>query len=132
MQKKFKRDVNSLESIYKFITEFVARNKLDAALIFSINLVLEELFINMVKYHPENPNEILIELAKYPDKIAVTLTDFDVDHFDIGQVEEYDRTQSLNDRPVGGLGIHLVKKIADRIDYEYKNRTSKIKLTIRY
>ncbi len=126
MDKKFKRDLNSLDGIFKFINEFSAKTGVDESVVFTINLVVEELFTNMVKYTYENSNEILLQLKKDADDLIIHLTDFDVDPFDITKTVEVDTKQSLEERGVGGLGIHLVKQMIDKIEYEYKDRQSKI------
>ena len=129
MDKKFKRDLSSLDEIFKFINEFSAKTDVDESVVFTINLVVEELFTNMVKYASENKNKILLELKKNEDDLLIHLTDFDVDPFDISKTAEVDTQQSLEERRVGGLGIHLVKQMIDKIEYDYKNRQSKIILT---
>ncbi len=126
MDKKFKRDLNSLDGIFKFINEFSAKTGVDEAVVFTISLVVEELFTNIVKYTSENSNEILLQLKKNEDDLIIHLTDFDVDPFDITKTAEVDTKQSLEERRVGGLGIHLVKQMIDKIEYEYKDRQSKI------
>ena len=128
MKKKFKRDINSIKEITKFIAEFLIQKKLDNGLSFTINLAVEELFTNMVKYNAGNPNDVLIGLAQGSNKLIVTIIDYDVEQFDIRQTEEYDATQTLEERPIGKLGIRLVKQIMDKIDYEYTDRQSKITL----
>jgi len=129
MDKKFKRDLSSLDEIFKFINEFSAKTDVDESVVFTINLVVEELFTNMVKYASENTNEILLELKKNEDDLIIHLTDFDVEPFDISKTAEVDTQQSLEERRVGGLGIHLVKQMIDKIEYDYKNRQSKNILT---
>ncbi|MCH8956509.1 ATP-binding protein [candidate division KSB1 bacterium] len=126
MDKKFKRDLNSLDGIFKFINEFSAKTGVDESVVFTISLVVEELFTNIVKYTSENSNEILLQLKKNEDDLIIHLTDFDVDPFDITKTAEVDTKQSLEERRVGGLGIHLVKQMIDKIEYEYKDRQSKI------
>ena len=126
MAKKFKRDLKSLDEIFKFINEFSAKTGVDESVVFTINLVVEELFTNMVKYTYENSNEILLELKKEENNLIIYLTDFDVEPFDISKTAEVDTKQSLEERRVGGLGIHLVKQMIDKIEYEYKDRQSKI------
>jgi hypothetical protein len=56
------------------------------------------------------------------------LTDVDAEPFDITQADEYDTRQPLKERPIGRLGIHLVRRMVDEINYEYKDRQSKITL----
>lgn len=128
MKKKFKRHINSLENIFEFLGEFELRNKLDESVSFAINLAVEELFTNMVKYRADNPNDILIELSKVDNNAIVTLIDYEAELYDIKQAKTYDPTQPLENRKPGGMGIHLVKKFIDEIDYEYQDGTSKITL----
>ncbi len=126
MDQKFKRALSSLDEIFTFINEFSCETGLDESVVFTINLVVEELFTNMVKYTSENSNAILLKLKKDENDLIIHLTDFDVDPFDITKTVEVDTKQSLEERGVGGLGIHLVKQMIDKIEYEYKDRQSKI------
>ncbi len=126
MDKHFQRDIKSLDKIFEFICEFIVENKIDESTAFSINFAIEEIFTNMVKYNPENQNNISISLNKDGNKLILCLTDYDVGHFDITKLKEIDISQSLQERKAGGLGLHIVKQMVDEIDYEYKNRNSRI------
>lgn len=128
MTTKFNRNIQSLENIFKFIEEFVTLHQLDDSISFAINLAVDELFTNMVKYHPDNPNDISISLKKTADKVIVTLTDYEVEPYNIKNVRDYDTTQPLQNRKPGGIGILLVKKFIDDIDYTYQHGISKITL----
>lgn len=128
MEKKFKRDIKSLDKIFDFIGDFVTKNKFDDSITFTLNLVVEELFTNLVKYNEETSQDILISLNQDRNKLIVSLTDFDVEPFDVTKSGEVDVDQSIKKRKVGGLGLHLVKQLVDKIDYEYKDRESKITL----
>ncbi len=126
MEKHFQRDIKSLDKIFEFICEFIAENKIDESTAFSINFAIEEIFTNMVKYNPENQNNISISLNKDGNKLILCLTDYDVGYFDITKLKEVDISQSLQERKAGGLGLHIVKQMVDEMDYEYKNRNSRI------
>ena len=128
MQKEFKRHRNSLKEIFIFIKSFISEEQLNKDLVSPINLVIEELFTNMVKYSSDNPNKILLELTRDTDQVTIVLTDFDVERFDIRYATKYDTKQILEKRPIGKIGLHLVKKYVDDINYEYRERTSKITL----
>ena len=126
MEKRFRRDIRSLDEIFGFLDEFKKRSRLVGSTVLDLELMVEELFTNMVKYCSENPNDILIRIQRRGKKLILVLNDFDVEPFDITKVDEVDIKQCLEERKVGGLGIHLVKCIADEIDYEYCDRTSTI------
>jgi len=128
MEKKFKREIESLEKISHFVGEFLKSHSLDNALSFSINLIVEELFTNMVKYNKESGEDVEISLSKEGKKLIIRLTDFDVEPFDVTKRGEVNVNRPLTERKAGGLGIHLVKRMVDQIDYDYSDRKSTITL----
>jgi anti-sigma regulatory factor (Ser/Thr protein kinase) len=128
MEAKFQRNIDSLKQIFDFASKFINQKDLDEDIAFSINLVIEELFTNMVKYHPGNSNDILISIVKDSNKLIISLTDYDVEPFDITDTKDVNPNQSLEDRRIGGLGLYFVMKMMDKVTYEYKDRQSKITL----
>ncbi len=131
MERSFRRSVDSLDGIFQFVSEFLASEGLENSNAFSLNLILEELFTNIVKYSTESDHEVLIAMDRSEDQLVLSLTDFDVDRFDITQAPEVDVDQPLRERTPGGLGIHFVRQMTDHISYEYEDRNSKITLTKR-
>ena len=127
MQAKFKRAFDSLDGLFAFIQEFILREDLDPKHLHPICLAAEELFTNMVKYnHQSRENEILIRLWKADNNLWMSLTDFDVDPFDVTQAPPVIDDMPLQNRQPGGLGIQLVRRMMDDITYEYENRRSRI------
>ncbi|MEJ2634792.1 MAG: ATP-binding protein [Calditrichia bacterium] len=129
MKKKFQRDFSSLEQMCSFIQSFVHRNGLNEEIRFAIELVVEELFTNMLKYCPGCMGDIEIGLSKRKNEIVLTVKDFNSQPFDPTQAADYDATVPLSKRPTGKLGIHLIKKYMDDINCEYKNNMNKLTLT---
>ncbi|MEK6572502.1 MAG: ATP-binding protein [Bacteroidota bacterium] len=129
MEQKFKREIRSLEKIFDFISGFSTANRIGDSDVFVIKFVVEEIFTNMVKYNSMSNKDILVSLRRHSNTLSISLIDFDVDPFDLTKTEEVDIHQSLRERKVGGLGLHLVKKMVDKVDYEYKNRESRVTLT---
>lgn len=128
MTKQFRKVIHSLDEIFEFTHNFILKNKIDEAVAYVIDLAIEEIFTNMVKYNPENNHDIIINLKKSGKDLIIILEDFDVEPFDVSHANEVPPEQSLKERKVGGLGLHLVKKMMDEINYEYHNRTSKVTL----
>lgn len=97
---------------------------------YGVQLGLEELFTNLVKYgagsHP-----IEVELVRRDSLLLASLTDEDVEPFDPTAAPDADTTLPLDARKPGGLGLHLVRRVVDRVDYTYRDRRSRTTLVKR-
>ncbi len=124
----FKRTFDAIPEIAQFTADVFASHQIDTRLLPPLDLVLEELFTNMVKYGNGNA-PVRITLRKTPGGLQATLTDFGVDAFDLTRVPEADTTLPLEEREAGGLGIHLVRKLVDSIEYEYLKDSRQSRIT---
>ncbi|MDH4156665.1 MAG: ATP-binding protein [candidate division Zixibacteria bacterium] len=124
--KKFPRTIGALDDIFEFLEQYCATHNLGSATAGTVCLAVEEIFTNMVKYNEATAPNIEIGVSLYEDRLEVRLVDAGVSEFDITHVPEVDTSQPLKNRRPGGLGLHLVKKIMDRVEYEYTDGTSKI------
>ncbi len=131
MQASFKREVDSLEDIFRFVRRFFRSEGVDREHLPSVDLVVEEIFTNMVKYNHGTLHEIDISLARHDNKLTISLVDHDVEPFDITKAPDAKTDQPVEKRRIGGLGIHLVRKLMDEIDYDYVDRRSTITLVKR-
>jgi serine/threonine-protein kinase RsbW len=125
----FKRTLGSLDAVFDFIDAFTLKSGIGKTEIFPIELAVEELFTNMVKYQKESVADIAIVLESSDRKLIVTLTDPDCEPFDVLKSAEPLLNQPLSERTSGGLGVYLTKKMVDALDYQYANRRSVITLT---
>ena len=129
MRSSFRRDVGVLNEIFDFVREFFSTEQIDREHLFAVDLVVEEVFTNLVKYNQGTDHDIDICLDRNGDEMAIRLIDRNVDSFDLTQAVADSIDKRLEERPIGGLGIHLVHKLMDEIDYEYADRQSTITLT---
>lgn len=126
MERRFPRAIDSLESIFAFVREFFAGAGIGEDHAFDVDLILEELFTNMVKYARGGEPEITIGLESRDGRVIIRLVDRDVEPFDVTQAPEPDLDAPLEERPIGGLGLHLVRQMAENLTYDYRDRTSTI------
>jgi len=124
--KKFKRSIGELKNIFEFIDRFANKYALQAKLVHDVTLAVEEIFTNMVKYNPTGPNEIELHLLFAHNVLKIKLIDRESEPFDITKAQVYDLNQRVEQRPVGKLGIHFVKKIMDHLEYQHKNKRTVI------
>ncbi len=128
MEQHFDRNIDELKKIFSFLEGASTALSLNQASSFALNMVVEELFTNMVKYNGNGADDILVGVDMDGDKMVVRLIDFDSEPFDYPEEEEVDVTAPLHKRTPGGLGIHLVKMFMDEVSYEYKDRKTSIRL----
>ncbi len=125
IKKYFPRDLSALESLFAFIAEFRAKHGVRGQDAREVELIIEELFTNFVR-HNDGQHEISVELATVDETICIRITDEDVDEFDLTQVPEPDPERPLEDRRAGGMGILLVRKLSQKVSYDYHDRTSTV------
>jgi anti-sigma regulatory factor (Ser/Thr protein kinase) len=126
-----KRSVHELQTIVAATDLFFSGRCIDPALRLPVDLSIEELFVNLVKYNRGTDRDITVCLDCVGDAVEVSLTDHDVEPFDPTGAPELDIDAPLESRQPGGMGLYLVSKMVDAIHYEYRNRESKITFTKR-
>lgn len=114
--------IENLTIVAGFVENFGEDNKLDNKIVFDLNLVLDELVTNIIHYaYDDNDKHLInISLEKKENEIEIKIID-DGKKFNPLQKEEADINLSLEEREIGGLGIHIVRHKTDNISYERKN-----------
>jgi phosphoserine phosphatase RsbU/P len=129
--RSFGRAFGSLAAIFGFSADFFARHGIDRELLSTVDLALEELFTNMVKYSTTSDAEVRIEMAPVDGGVEVTMIDYDVEPFDMTRLPEVDVSLPIEARRPGGLGLHLIRHLLDSIDYEYSGERRQSRITFR-
>lgn len=95
----------------------------------SLKVALDELLANAFSHGMARRDDrsVTVEVALDGDRLTVTLTD-DGPPFDpFGQAAP-DTTLAVDERPIGGLGIHLVRELMDEVSYERRNEQNVVVL----
>ena len=128
---RFQRRTESLEAMNRFIGEFFVAARLPAGETWRVEFVVEEIFTNMVKYGQGGGLEVELALTRRGEVLDIECTDFDVEPFDLTQLPELDVAQHLAQGRIGGLGLHIVRSMAEDVAYAHQNRTAKVTITLR-
>lgn len=114
---------NSLEEVLRlplFLEDIAGETAMDAAEMMALNVALEEALVNVIRYaYPQSEiGKIVLSSVwdKKNGKLCFCLTDWGM-AFDPLSVPEADVTLSLEERPIGGLGIFLMRNIMDEVTY---------------
>lgn len=132
IRRAFARTFDSLPQMVEFTAELFARLAIDPRHRPTADLVIEELFTNMVKYGTGSAMPVELAFEPLPRGVRIVLVDRDVDAFDIRRSREVDIHAPIEERVPGGLGLHLIRRMASSIDYDYdpKRRASRIAVSL--
>ena len=122
----------SLESIQTFIAEHVSQAGLDIRCFPSLPLIVEEIIVNIIThaYKDTDAGIIAIELKLLPDRICISFSDRG-HPFDPLALEPPDITMTIEERDIGGLGLFMVKQMADEIKYHRHHDKNLLTITLR-
>ena len=112
-------EISEISKLAQFIDELGEEFGLPSELVFNLNLVLEEAVSNVILYaYPKEEHETIIFTArKSEDQLLFVLTDTGKE-FDPTQMPDADITLSAEERPIGGLGIFLIRQIMNKVEYQ--------------
>lgn len=100
------------------VEEFAEQQSWPAGVVFKVNLVLEELVINVMTHGGrEGREEIEVTVTSGEERITITISDNGVAFDPLSDAPEPETSGSIEDRHVGGLGVHLVRTMMDGVSY---------------
>ena len=131
---------NSIEEVGRlpqFLDSLFEATGCDQSVAFNLNLALEEAVVNVINYaYPKDGRVYSFTL----DVVAVregegtvltfTLTDKGAP-FDPTKAVDADTSLSAEERPIGGLGIFLVRQLMDSVDYQFVDGSNVLTMTKR-
>lgn len=127
---------NTLDEIPRLaeaVEAFAEDCALPAKLAFELNLALEELVTNIVShgYAEAGPHRIEVRMALEADRVRVDVRD-DGRPFDpFAQAPAPDLDAGLDERAVGGLGVHLIRTFMDEVRYRRDGELNHVTLRSR-
>lgn len=120
-------NIQELSRVACFVEELGEEWALGNSLVFSLNLVLEEALSNTILYGFDDSADHTIEIffSKDESSVSIIVQDDGIE-YDPTLREDPDITLSAEERPVGGLGVFLIKKIMDSVHYERLNNKNNL------
>lgn len=128
-----RNDINELNRLVVFLEELEEEWNLPMGLVPSINLALEEALSNVIFYAYEkgSENEISIDFGLKGGELTIVISDAG-NPYDPTQKEDPDINLSADERPIGGLGIFLIKQIMNEVSYQRVGDKNQLTLVKRW
>ena len=114
-------DIETIPQLSEFVDVVCEEAGFDMSTTMSLNLAIEEAVVNVMSYaYPEGEKGLVdIEVFSGNGYMTFRISDAGIP-FDPTTCAEVDTTLPAEQRPVGGLGIHLTRQIMDSIGYQYE------------
>ena len=125
-------DLSELSRLSGAVGAYLQPHGLPAKTLHVVDLALEEMVTNIVKYgfDDQAQHEIAILVDVTPDGVALQLED-DGHEFNPLEQDDPDVELDLEDRPIGGLGIFLVRRMLGAVAYERRDGRNILKMLVR-
>ena len=123
-------DLGELERLHEAVAELGEARNWPPDIVYQIDLVLEELIVNTVNYGYDDDERHEIEITLTADEDVITVEIIDDGHAfnPLEDTPEPDLDAEIEDRPIGGLGIHLVRVMMDEVHYQRKKNKNYLTL----
>lgn len=123
--------LDDMQRLEPFVNQVAEAWSIDDTKRFQLNLALEESVANVVKYaYPEGSDgSIELTAQRSGNEVTFTLTD-NGEPFDPTTIKPIDTSLSIEERPIGGLGIHLIKQMMDQVSYRYSDNKNILTMKI--
>lgn len=113
--------IEELDTVMQFVDQHLEAANCSAKVIGQIELAVEEIYTNIVNYayHPQKGTaKICCEVKGEPLQVMIGFSDEGKPYNPLER-KQPDVTASVEDREIGGLGIFLVRKMMDEVEYQY-------------
>ena len=122
------KNISDLTMLVTKLEKFFEENNISSILM-PMTLILEELYTNTITHGASDGRDIFIEvnLSIDEDELIMTYKDNGIP-FNVLELPDPDLTASIENREVGGLGVHYVKALTDSVEYEYLEKRNLLKM----
>ena len=122
--------LNEIERIRTAVNILSQAEDWPPELLYQIELVLEEIGTNIIKYGKDGERETEIDITLTSDSKSLTMEIIDNGKpFDpFADAPPPDLDSSVPDRPIGGLGVYLVQQLMDEASYRREDGMNKVTL----
>ena len=125
----FANDMKELTHVLQVVNVFLEPRELQSKLIYAVNLILEEILMNIIKYgyDDEESHEIEVRIEVEQEEVALTVID-DGKEFNPLTIPKPDHSKSAMDRLEEGLGLQFVRHMRNAMEYRREENKNILKI----
>ena len=134
MEKVFEAKLEKLDDVMDFMLENINGTPAEKHAL-ELRIVVEELFVNIAMYAyqhkndiPESEQTVLFSVESEPSGLVKLRFEDGGYPFDPLSKQDPDMADYIKNRTIGGLGIMIVKKKMDHLEYEYKDNKNVLRM----
>lgn len=132
IEKSFEAKTDNLHLLLDLLESELEKHGCNMKISTSLLIAIEEIFVNVSKYaYPSSTGDLTVKFDFVDDDVIFTFIDSGIP-FDPVAKQDPDITLSAEDRPIGGLGIYMVKQTMDEMKYERKDNKNILYMKKRY
>ena len=126
--------VDCLNQVMDFLNSCLEELECPMRASMQINVAVEEIFVNIASYaYAPGTGQAIIRVEAEPDVPAVRITFLDSGvPFDPLERTDPDVSKPAAERQIGGLGIYMVKKSMDSVEYAYRDGQNQLSIVKRF
>lgn len=127
-----KNDRHELVRLAEVVERFLAEHHVPDDALTNVNLVLDEIVSNVIKYGHATDGEgaVTVSLVLEGPQLTIDVTDDGI-AFNPLDAKPPDLDLPIMERPVGGLGIHIVKALTETATYKREQNRNHLSMTMR-
>jgi serine/threonine-protein kinase RsbW/sigma-B regulation protein RsbU (phosphoserine phosphatase) len=130
-QRTLSRTVDDYLPVAEAVEGFCAEHGLSQAVSFKVRLIVEELVLNLIDHAVGSvTNRVNVRIDLAPGRVIVVLED-DAKPFDPRSAPAFDKNRPLEERGDRGMGIHLVRTLAEDMEYQRIDGRNQLRVTVR-
>jgi anti-sigma regulatory factor (Ser/Thr protein kinase) len=130
--RSLRSDPRELEHILPDLANFLGQHEVEGSVTYVVELCVEELLLNAMThgYHGATDRPIAMHLELHDSRNATLDVEDEGDPFDLRSAPEPDFDGMLDGDRIGGLGVHLVRSLANSVEYQRINNRNHVRIRI--
>ena len=119
-----------LEDVRRFVADHALKADLPENAVEEFKIAVDEACTNVIKhaYKGNEAGQVDVAVIVEPDRFTVRIRD-EGESFNQAQYEEPNVLEAVHRRRAGGLGVHIMRRLMDRVEYRTRGRVNEVQLT---